>query len=197
MPRSAANSLPECKLSRICDASAAYRITSFTKARVSGSGDNAKVLVAITGALERFAGGSDGIRNTTALTVFANLAYIQCMDKPVSEAHPYLSEAYPLPPGVVAGDGDFVKLASDDFDALVMQDARVFKAGNSLAIRIPSAIAKRIALEDGAAVEMAVDHGILYVRKASSRALADLIERITPENMHEPIFDEPTGAKRW
>jgi antitoxin component of MazEF toxin-antitoxin module len=186
MPRSAANSLPECKLSRICDASAAYRITSFTKARVSGSGDNAKVLVAITGALERFAGGSDGIRNTTALTVFANLAYIQCMDKPVSEAHPYLSEAYPLPPGVVAGDGDFVKLASDDFDALVMQDARV-----------PSAIAKRIALEDGAAVEMAVDHGILYVRKASSRALADLIERITPENMHEPIFDEPTGAKRW
>lgn len=107
------------------------------------------------------------------------------------------SETSPLPPGVAAGEGDFVKLASDDFDSLVMQDARVFKAGNSLAIRIPSAIAKRIALEDGAPVEMAIDHGMIYVRKAPSRALADLIERITPENLHEQFFDEPTGAERW
>ncbi|MDQ2865830.1 MAG: AbrB/MazE/SpoVT family DNA-binding domain-containing protein [Candidatus Eremiobacteraeota bacterium] len=106
------------------------------------------------------------------------------------------SGTYLLPPGVAAGEGDFVKLASDDFDALVMQDARVFKAGNSLAIRIPSAIAKRIALEDGAAVEMVVDHGMIYVRKAPSRALADLIERITPESLHEQFFDEPTGTER-
>jgi len=86
---------------------------------------------------------------------------------------------------------------SDDFDALVMQDARVFKAGNSLAIRIPSAIAKRIALEDGAVVEMAVDHGMIYVRKAPSRVLVDLIERITPQNTHEPAFDESIGTERW
>ena len=117
------------------------------------------------------------------------LVYIHCMNKEIA--------AYPLPPGVAAGAGDFVKLASDDFDALVLQEARVFKAGNSLAIRIPSAIAKRIALEDGAAVDMAVDHGMIYVRKAPSRVLADLIERITPENVHEPLFDEPTGAERW
>jgi antitoxin MazE len=107
------------------------------------------------------------------------------------------AEIYPLPPGVTAREGDFVKLASEDFDALVMQDTRVFKAGNSLAIRIPSAIAKRIALEDGAVVEMAVDHGMIYVRKAPSRTLADLIDRITPENVHQPIFDEPAGAERW
>lgn len=97
----------------------------------------------------------------------------------------------------MAREGDFVKLVSDDFDALVMQDARVFKAGNSLAIRIPSAIAKRIALEDGAVVEMAVDHGTIYVRKAPSRALVDLIERITPQNVHEPVFDGSIGAERW
>jgi len=116
--------------------------------------------------------------------------YIQCVNKPNSKASA-------LPSGLGAGEGDFVKLASDDFDALVMQNARVFKAGNSLAIRIPSAIAKRIALEDGAAVEMAVDHGMIYVRKAPSRTLVDLIERITPENLHEQFFDEPTGAERW
>jgi len=44
---------------------------------------------------------------------------------------------------------------------------------------------------------MAVDHGMIYVRKAPSRALADLIERITPENLHEHFFDELTGAERW
>ena len=103
----------------------------------------------------------------------------------------------PLPRGSDAREGDFAKFASDDFEEFVIQDARVFKAGNSLAIRIPSAIAKRIALEDGAAVQMAVDHGMIYVRKAPSGALDDLIERITPENMHEPIFDEATGAERW
>lgn len=45
--------------------------------------------------------------------------------------------AYPLPLGAIAGEGDFVKIASDNFDSLVIQDARVFKAGNFLAIRIP------------------------------------------------------------
>ncbi len=77
------------------------------------------------------------------------------------------------------------------------QDARVFKSGNSLALRIPSAIAKRVALEDGAAVEMAVDDGVISVRKAPLRALADLIEGITPQNLHEPLFDELTGTERW
>jgi len=102
-----------------------------------------------------------------------------------------------LPPGADAQEGSFMKLASENFEALVVQDARVFKAGNSLAIRIPSAIAKHIALEDGAAVEMAVDHGVIYVRKAPSRALAELIEGITPENLHAPMFDDLTGAERW
>ena len=84
-----------------------------------------------------------------------------------------------------------------DFSALIVQDTRVFKAGNSLAIRIPSAMAKRIELEDGAAVEIAVDDGLMYIRKAPSRALADLIEKITPENAHHPIFDDIVGAEHW
>jgi len=86
---------------------------------------------------------------------------------------------------------------SDDFDDLAPQDARVFKAGNSLAIRIPSAIAKKIALGDGAAVQIAADHDTMYVRKAQSLELAKLIERITPENMHEPAPDTIIGAERW
>ncbi|MDQ2908087.1 MAG: AbrB/MazE/SpoVT family DNA-binding domain-containing protein [Candidatus Eremiobacteraeota bacterium] len=107
------------------------------------------------------------------------------------------SEDYPVPPGVGAHEGALLKLASENFEALVVQDARVFKSGNSLAIRIPSAIGKHIALEDGTAVEMAVDQGIIYVRKAPSRALAELIERITPENLHAPMFDDLSSAERW
>jgi antitoxin MazE len=105
--------------------------------------------------------------------------------------------AYPLPPGAKAREGDFVKVASDTFDALVMKDARVFKAGNSLAIRIPSAIAKHCDLEDGAPVQMAADNGMIYVRKAASLDLAALLERITPENVHVSEFDELTGNERW
>lgn len=107
------------------------------------------------------------------------------------------SEPSPLPPGIKAQEGDTVNLRSEDFEGLVIQDARVFKAGNSLAIRIPSTIAKHMALEDGAAMQMVVDHGVIYVRKAPLRTLTDLIERITPENLHGPMFDELTGAERW
>lgn len=107
------------------------------------------------------------------------------------------SDAYPLPPGVEAREGDFVKFVVEDFDALVMQDGRVFKAGNSLAVRIPSAIAKRIGLEEGSPVDMAADHGMIYVRKSIPRKLAELIERITPDNLHTEAFDEPTGSERW
>ncbi len=63
------------------------------------------------------------------------------------------SAPYPLPPGIAAGERHFVKFVSDGFDALVLQNARVFKAGNSLTVRIPSGIAKRIGLEDGAGID--------------------------------------------
>jgi len=50
--------------------------------------------------------------------------YIQCMNDPNSKASA-------LPPGVGATEGDFVKLASDDFDVLVMQT----RASSKRAIR--------------------------------------------------------------
>jgi antitoxin MazE len=117
--------------------------------------------------------------------------YIHCMNKsraPRTQRKPNATEA---------GQSASTTAVGVDFGALVMQDTRVFKAGNSLAIRIPSAIAKRIALEDGSEVEMAVDDGMIYVRKSPSRALSDLVDRITPENRHEPIFDDVLGAERW
>jgi antitoxin component of MazEF toxin-antitoxin module len=108
-----------------------------------------------------------------------------------------LTGSIPACEGIDEVDGNFVALAIDDFDSLVIQDTRVFRAGNSLAIRIPSAIVKRMGLEEGASIEMAVDRGVMYVRKPPSRVLADMIERITPQNLHEPSFEEPRGSERW
>lgn len=82
-------------------------------------------------------------------------------------------------------------------DSIVVEDARVFKAGNSLAIRIPSVIAKHCELEDGTPVQMAVNDGTISVRKAPSRDLVALLACITPENVHTSQFDDLTGVERW
>jgi antitoxin component of MazEF toxin-antitoxin module len=100
-------------------------------------------------------------------------------------------------PEASAKEGGFVRLASGNFDSLVLQDTRVYKAGNSLVIRIPSAIAKHCDLKDGAPMEMAADNGMIYLRKAPSRELGELLERITPENVHRAQFDESVGGERW
>jgi antitoxin MazE len=85
-----------------------------------------------------------------------------------------------------------------DFSALVAQGARVFKSGNSLAIRLPVAIAKSCELEDGSALEIAAENGLIYLRKAPLRTLEELIDAITPENVHPELFDgPPVGAERW
>jgi antitoxin MazE len=85
-----------------------------------------------------------------------------------------------------------------DFSALVAQDARVFRSGNSLAVRIPKAIAKYCELEDGTSLEIAAEHGMIYLRKAPLKTLDELIDAITPENAYPELFDgQPVGAENW
>jgi antitoxin component of MazEF toxin-antitoxin module len=76
-------------------------------------------------------------------------------------------------------------------------DGRVFKAGNSLAIRIPSGIAKHCELEDGTPVQLDVNCRTISVRKAPLRDLTALLARITHENVHGPQLDDLTAAERW
>jgi antitoxin component of MazEF toxin-antitoxin module len=83
------------------------------------------------------------------------------------------------------------------FDTSVVQNARVFKAGNSLAIRIPSVIAKHCELEDGVPVQLVGSEGVIYVRKAPARDLTALIDRITPDNVHGAEFQTIAGRERW
>ena len=64
----------------------------------------------------------------------------------------------------------------------------VQKWGNSLAVRIPSAIAEKMAIEQGSEVEISVgDHGITLIPKKKKPNLEELLARITPENRHAEI----------
>jgi antitoxin MazE len=63
--------------------------------------------------------------------------------------------------------------------------ATIQKWGNSLALRIPRAVAQQIKVSEGESVELKVDADALVIRPARRRyRLADLLRRVTPENVH-------------
>jgi antitoxin MazE len=64
----------------------------------------------------------------------------------------------------------------------------VQKWGNSLALRIPSAVARQLQVESGDAVELKIDKDRLMIRAARPRyRLADLIYGIRPGNRHNEV----------
>ena len=75
-------------------------------------------------------------------------------------------------------------------------ETHVARWGNSLALRIPKAVADRLGLGEGRAVELTVEADRLVVR-AQHRAprLDDLLAGITPENLPESADDAPVGAE--
>lgn len=77
---------------------------------------------------------------------------------------------------------------------------RVKKWGNSLAVRIPRAIAAEVGLEPDADVEMTLVDGSLVVTSVAREdaRLADLLSRVTEENLHEEIDSGvAVGGEAW
>ncbi len=59
------------------------------------------------------------------------------------------------------------------------------KWGNSLALRIPLAVAKQIQVREGDAVTLRVSQAGLTIKPAGKRLrLDDLLAQVTPENLH-------------
>ncbi len=59
------------------------------------------------------------------------------------------------------------------------------KWGNSLALRIPIAVAKQIQVREGDSVTLRVSPTGLTVKPAAKRLrLDDLLAKVTPENLH-------------
>jgi antitoxin MazE len=79
-------------------------------------------------------------------------------------------------------------------------DSRIAKWGNSLAVRIPLAIAKQASLAEGDSVKLALDgKGGIVLRSARRRyELSDLVAQITPRNRHgETDWGPSQGKESW
>ncbi len=70
---------------------------------------------------------------------------------------------------------------------LMVAVAVVKKWGNSLAVRIPGRLAKQLNLTENAPVKYAVVDGNLVISRVTQQgtySLAQLLERVTKENIH-------------
>ena len=77
---------------------------------------------------------------------------------------------------------------------------QVSKWGNSLAVRIPLAIAKQAGLAEGDSVKLVLDRdGAIVVRPTRRKyELSDLVAKITPRNRHrETDSGRPQGEESW
>ena len=65
----------------------------------------------------------------------------------------------------------------------------VAKWGNSLAVRIPQNLAKEIHLTEGTEIDLGVVDGTLVIKPRTRKrySLDELLEGITPENLHGEI----------
>ena len=77
--------------------------------------------------------------------------------------------------------------------------ATIQKWGNSLALRIPCAVARQIKVSEGESVELQVDADALVIRPTRrSYRLADLLRRVTPRNAHpETDWGRSVGKEVW
>ncbi|HEY2386724.1 MAG TPA: AbrB/MazE/SpoVT family DNA-binding domain-containing protein [Candidatus Binatia bacterium] len=79
---------------------------------------------------------------------------------------------------------------------------RVQRWGNSLAVRIPTDVAKACDLTEGTELEVRNEKGTVVLVPDRPRrrryALADLVNRITRRNRHEAIeHGRPVGREIW
>jgi len=78
--------------------------------------------------------------------------------------------------------------------------AKVQKWGNSLALRIPKALAEDVQIEDGAKVDLSVKDGRLVIApvKKVRYNLDELLAGVTRENLHGEVeMRGPAGKEYW
>ena len=76
---------------------------------------------------------------------------------------------------------------------------KVQKWGNSLALRIPKPFADEVGLRPDTAVDVSLEEGKLVIsRSQSSISLDELLEGITPANLHQEVNSGPAvGNETW
>jgi antitoxin MazE len=82
----------------------------------------------------------------------------------------------------------------------VAMETSIQKWGNSLAVRIPRPFAADLGIEEGAAVEIAVENGGIVIRPARGARLSldDLLASVTAKNVHAETDTGPrAGREAW
>ncbi|MFA4931253.1 MAG: AbrB/MazE/SpoVT family DNA-binding domain-containing protein [Patescibacteria group bacterium] len=72
------------------------------------------------------------------------------------------------------------------------------KWGNSLGVRIPSTIAKGLALKNGSEVDIIEDVNQIIIKPKNQLDLKRLMEFVDESNIHSEIdFGQPEGKEVW
>jgi len=73
----------------------------------------------------------------------------------------------------------------------------IAKWGNGLGLHIPQYVAKEIGLKSGTAVDIKIVGGAIVV-KPRIYSLKELLDQVTPENLHREIHTgERIGNEEW
>lgn len=77
--------------------------------------------------------------------------------------------------------------------------AKAQRWGNSLAVRIPKSIAQQAGVNEQDELDIDVDAEVIRLRpRRRQPGLAELLERVTPANLHgEADFGPPQGRETW
>ena len=82
----------------------------------------------------------------------------------------------------------------------MLNETTVSKWGNSLAVRIPQAIAKQARIAEGDSLALALQRDGSIVLRSTRRQyrLSELVSQITPKNRHrETDWGSPVGKESW
>ena len=77
---------------------------------------------------------------------------------------------------------------------------KIQKWGNSLALRIPKALAIEANVESGSTVDLSLSNGELRIKPIEDReyTLEELLSGITAENIHDEVsMGIPQGKESW
>lgn len=75
--------------------------------------------------------------------------------------------------------------------------SHIQKWGNSLGVRIPIQLAKKLNLHSGSSVDIELKNNQIII-KAPRYDLGKMLTQITPTNCHHQVFDDPLmGNEQW
>jgi antitoxin MazE len=76
-----------------------------------------------------------------------------------------------------------------------MAEGTISKWGNSLALRIPQALAEQLGVKENSSVYLTIEDNRLYIKKQLT--LEEMLETVNPDNVHRELIDDsiPRGKE--